>query len=64
MNEYTGEIKEFSPEVEIAEPFVPIEKSDMTKRQRKDMLVSKFDNKSKLGKMYTSLRIAHRTRNK
>jgi len=64
MNEYTGEIKEFPPEAEIEEPFVPIEKSNMTKRQRKDMLVSKFDNKSKLGKMYTKLRVMHRTRNR
>ena len=58
MNTETGELKEFSEAVAefLKPPWVKVKESDMTDKQKEDMQVSKYDNKSKLGKLYTNHR--------
>jgi len=61
MNTETGELKNFDNhealmEAMISEPLIPVEESDITKKQNELMQVSKYDNKSKLGKKFTTAR--------
>lgn len=59
MNIETGEIKRFTYEEMLnvmEDPYVPINESDMTVKQNEFMQVSKHDNKSKLGKKFTTAR--------
>ena len=61
MNTETGEIRHFKEGEKIPKEFIQIYKDEMTELQKKNMQVSKFDNKSKLGKLYTSHRKLSRT---
>jgi hypothetical protein len=61
MNTDTGELKNFDTNEALMEamknePLVSVKESDMTSKQKKDMQVSKHDNKSKLGKKFTTAR--------
>ena len=58
MNIETGEIKEFSDKKELlkdlpSKSWTPVEEANMTEKQKEDMQVSKYDNKSDLGKLFT-----------
>lgn len=57
MNTETGEIEFFNkmPE-ELRKKFVEIKEDQMTDKQKREMRVSKFDNKSELGKLFTGHR--------
>jgi hypothetical protein len=58
MNKETGEIKLFKKEEIDAilnrkdSAFIPISINDATEKQKKNMQVSKKDNRSKLGKLF------------
>jgi len=58
MNKETGEIKLFKKEEIDAilnrkdSAFIPISINDTTEKQKKNMQVSKKDNRSKLGKLF------------
>ena len=56
MNIETGEIRQFKEGEKIPKEFVRIFEEQMTNLQKQNMQVSKFDNKSELGKLYTSHR--------
>lgn len=56
MDTRTGEIKRFKEEEQIPDHFIKIHEEQMTEKQKKKMRVSKFDNKSKLGKIFTAKR--------
>lgn len=58
MNTITGEIKNFSEEdlKELKELWISIDEKDMTTKQKETLQVSKFDNRSKLGQIYTNYR--------
>jgi hypothetical protein len=46
------------------EDFVEVDPNSMTNKQKKEMQVSKFDNKSELGKLFTMNRHERRKRAK
>jgi len=57
MNPITGQIQEFSDpnllkELMSQRLFVPIAAGDMTEKQTRERQVSKYDSRSKLGKMF------------
>jgi len=56
MNTETGEIRYFEEGTEILKNYTEINKNDMTTKQNREMQVSKKDNKSKLGKIFTTAR--------
>ena len=67
MNTETGELIEFDNDDALKsamnelntkhdELLVAVEENDMTKKQKKNMQVSKYDNKSKLGKKFKTAR--------
>jgi len=75
MNTETGEILKFKDNEELKakmaelenkhgrnDILVPIEESDLTETQKEKMKVSKFDYKSKLGKMFLENRAQRRKR--
>ena len=77
MNTETGKIVEFTEsktQEELKELFgtdelgiqkmVPVNKDDMTKKQDKQKQVSKYDNKSKLGQLFTGNRKERRWKEK
>jgi hypothetical protein len=57
MNTETGEIKNFTQEqlqqLLNPEKWTEVDVKEITDKQKKEMQVSKFDNKSKLGKLFT-----------
>ncbi len=61
MNTETGELKYYDTNEALREamknePLIPAKAADFTPKQKKDMRVSKHDNKSKLGKTFTTAR--------
>ena len=56
MNIETGEIKRFNPGDVVPENFWPVKEESLTTKQVKKMQVSAHDNKSVLGKVFTSER--------
>ena len=56
MDTETGEIRYFEENEKIPKKFVKIYEEQMTELQKKTEQVSKFDNKSELGKLFTSHR--------
>lgn len=56
MNINTGEIKNFGIDDIMHEEFKPVDLNFMTSKQKEEMQVSKHDNKSKLGIMFTGCR--------
>lgn len=56
MNTITGEIKSFATSDEISGHYVSIDSDTMTSKQKKTNQVSKYDNKSYLGRIYTEHR--------
>jgi hypothetical protein len=71
MNTETGEIKNFDKKLlekwneEITDPWIEIDEDDMTDKQKEEMQVNKHDNKSILGKLYTSHRkLSRREKNR
>lgn len=59
MNNETGKIEMFEDGV-IPEGFTEIFTGQMTEKQRTDMQVSEYDNKSELGKIFTGCRADRR----
>ena len=65
MNPMTGKIQEYPGYDELLKAVatgfaVPVNPDDMTGRQRRDMQVSKHDNRSELGKLFGLNRAARR----
>lgn len=60
MNRETGEIKRFAEGETIPEMFDLIQDNQMTDKQQVEMKVSKYDNKSELGKLFTGNRAERR----
>lgn len=58
MEKTTGRIVDLSEEEKkaLSKRYRIIKKSDMTEKQKEFMQVSRFDNKSKLGKVFRDLR--------
>ena len=57
MNPYTGEIlTDVSEEVIKEAGLVPIDVDQMTEKQQSTKQVSKYDNRSELGKIFTYMR--------
>lgn len=62
MNVHTGKIVEMTGEEMVkalsdkAQGLIPINIADLTARQRRDMQVSKNDNRSKMGKYFRDIR--------
>lgn len=58
MNIETGELYEKLRDVpqDAMDQCLPIDSTQMTKKQRKNMQVSKYDSMSELGKIYTGNR--------
>lgn len=59
MERTTGKLINFENEEDLkalSRRYIPIKKGDMTKKQKELMQVSRFDNKSKLGKVFRDLR--------
>ena len=56
MNIETGEIKQFKEGDKIPDGFVPIIREQMTKKQARNMQVSKYDSVSELGRLFTGNR--------
>lgn len=60
MNKETGEIVYFNEGKRIPEAFRPILEGEMTSKQAEESQVSKYDNKSILGKAFTGNRAERR----
>lgn len=62
MNLNTGEIRNFDDEEikSLSDEWMELSEEDMTAKQKETMQVSKHDNKSKLGKMFTGNRAERR----
>ena len=56
MNKDTGEIENFKEHESMSKHYIEIQKDEMTTKQGKKMKVSKYDNRSKLGKKFLSNR--------
>ena len=56
MDTRTGEIKYFEENKKPPEHYIKILQEQMTKKQSEEMQVSKFDNRSELGKIFTDKR--------
>jgi hypothetical protein len=58
MNTETGELRRFPEELlkEMSKQWIPVKESDITEKQKANMQVSKKDNKSELGKIFTEHR--------
>lgn len=60
MNRETGEIRRFAEGEDIPDLFQMIQDEQMTDKQKVEMKVSKYDNKSELGKLFTGNRAERR----
>ena len=60
MNRETGEIKRFAENESVPDMFEMIQEEQMTDKQKVKMAVSKYDNKSELGKLFTGNRAERR----
>jgi len=60
MNRETGEIKRFAENEAVPNMFYGIQEEQMTDKQKVEMAVSKYDNKSELGKIFTGNRAERR----
>ena len=60
MNRETGEIKRFAENEAVPDMFEMIQEEQMTDKQQVEMKVSKYDNKSELGKLFTGNRAERR----
>ena len=56
MNIDNGQIRYLSGKETTKENETPIDPNDMTKKQKEEMQISKFDNSSTLGQMWTATR--------
>ena len=60
MNRDTGELRRFKEGENIPDIFQMIQEEQMTDKQKVEMVVSKYDNKSELGKLFTGNRAERR----
>lgn len=56
MDTRTGEIKQFEEGEEVSKDLIKVAYEQMTEKQKEEMQVSKYDNKSELGKIFTEER--------
>ena len=63
MNVETGKITEFDENERLQRRVIPIKRKDMTAKQKELLQVSKFDNKSVLGKTFRDLRVKRKKAN-
>jgi hypothetical protein len=70
MNTETGKIEYYTDEeLEnklklLKDSLIEVKEEDMTEKQKEEMQVSKFDNKSKLGQIFTMSRAERRKQNR
>lgn len=56
MDTRTGQLHDFFHTVHATKDIVPVNDSDMTQKQKETRQVSKYDNISTLGKLFTGCR--------